>query len=140
MKKYSPLTIASTLVFLAGVVALLFGRALANHNIPGFILLAISIIYLVLGWYVFRGYYPDGHALLLFLYGYLYAGTFISFTFIVFGWPLAKTLICVAPLWALLQLLVTYAIRKKIPREGFIQFIVEGSLMLVLIIYLIIKG
>ena len=140
MKKYSPLTIASTLVFLAGVVALIFGRALTNHSIPGYILLSISVVYLFSGWYIFRGYYPEGHPLVLLLYSYIYASVFMSFAMIVFVWPLSRTIICVAPLWALLHLLVTYAIRKGIPREGFIQFLVEGSLMLVLIIYLIIKG
>lgn len=140
MKKYSPLTIASTLVFLAGVAALLFGRALANHSIPGYTLLAISVIYLISGWYLFKGYYTEGHPLVLFLYSYLYASVFMSFTMIVFAWPLSRTFICVAPLWALLHLLLTYAVRNRIPREGFIQFLIEGSLMLVLIIYLIIKS
>jgi hypothetical protein len=140
MRKNSALTIMCTLIFLTGIIALLLGHFRPGSEIPGWTLLAVAIIYLLSGWNLFKGYYPDGHPLLLFFMGYLYAAVFISFTFIVTGWPLATTMITIAPLWATLQILVAVAVRKKLPKDGFIQFLIEGGLMLVLSVFILIRG
>jgi predicted membrane channel-forming protein YqfA (hemolysin III family) len=62
----------------------------------------------------------------------------MSFAFVTAGWPLAKTVISVAIAWAVIQIVMTTVIRKKLTREGFTQFLIEGILMLIMTIAIII--
>lgn len=134
MKKNSFLSVSCTLLFLIGIIAAFFGFLNQETHFLTYILLFVSIIYLLSGWYILRGYHPDGHPLLLFLFGYLYSCVFMSFAFVTAGWPLANTLIAVAIAWAVIQIVMAIVIRKKLTREGFAQFLIEGILMLSLII------
>ena len=138
MKKNSSLSVICTLLFLIGIVAAFFGFLNRETRFLTYILLFVSIIYLLSGWYIFKGYHPEGHPLLLFLFGYLYAGVFMSFTFISANWPLAKTFVAISIAWAVIQIVMTTVIRKKLTREGFTQFLIEGILMLVMTIAIII--
>jgi hypothetical protein len=132
MKKKSVLTFICTTIFLIGIIAILFGYRNPGSMKPSWILLAVSLAYLVSGWYIFRGYNPEGHALLLFFTGYLYASVFMAFAFKAEEWPLAKTMLFAAPAWAIAQLVITILIRKKLSKEGLIQFLIEGGIMLVI--------
>lgn len=138
MKKYSALSIISTVIFLIGIIAAFFGH-IPDAKTLKYTLLIVSFIYLFSGWYLFKGYHPEGHPLLLFLIGYLYSSVFMAFTFIAFTWPGAKTFIFIAPFWAAIQIVMVTAIRRKIPKEGFIQFLIEGGFMLIISIILLVK-
>ncbi len=138
MKKNTPLSTICTILFLIGIVAAFLGFLGQGNHLLSYFVLGISIIYLVCGWYIFKGYHPDGHPLLLFLIGYLYAGVFLAFTFFAAGWPLARTFIAFAIAWALIQIIMVTVIRKKLSREGFVQFLIEGILMLVMTIVILI--
>lgn len=140
MKKNTSLSVISTLLFLVGIIAAFFGF-LNQGNLPlSYILLGVSVIYLLSGWYIFKGYHPEGHPLLLFLMGYLYAGVFMAFTFETAVWPLANTFIAAAIAWAVIQIAMVNVIRKKLSREGFVQFLIEGILMLVMTLAIIIHS
>jgi uncharacterized protein involved in response to NO len=140
MKKNSVLTVICTTIFLIGIIAILFSNRNPESMTPAWILLAVSLVYLLSGWYLFRGYHPEGHPLLLFFTGYLYASVFIAFTFRSAGWPLAETFLYVAPVWAVAQLVITVMIRKKLSKEGLIQFLTEGGIMLILTIVHLFKN
>lgn len=139
MKKYPALSIICTIIFSIGIVTAFLGYLIPEAKTLKCILLAVSFIYLFSGWYIFKGYHPDGHPLLLFLMGYLYSSVFIAFAFVIFSWPGAKNFIFVAPFWAATQLIMITVIRRKLSKENFIQFLTEGGLMLVLSIVLLIK-
>jgi hypothetical protein len=139
MKKNSLQSVGCTIIFAAGIIATIFGILNPGSKFLGGFILGISLAYLLGGWYYFKGYYPDGHPLLLFFIGFLYASVFMACTFFVAAWPLAKTMISIAPGWIVLQILITVAIRKKLPKEGFVQFLIEGGLMLIMIITLIVR-
>jgi predicted neutral ceramidase superfamily lipid hydrolase len=134
MKKNSVLSVICTTVFLIGIIAVLLSNRNPGSMTPAWILLAVSLVYLLCGWYLFRGYNPEGHPLLLFFTGYIYASVFMAFTFKSAGWPLAGTMLYLAPVWAVTQLVITVMIRKKILKEGLIQFLTEGGIMLILTI------
>jgi hypothetical protein len=134
MKKNSVLTIFCTTVFLIGIIAILLSNRNPGSMTPAWILLSVSLVYLLSGWYLFRGYHPEGHPLLLFLTGFLYASVFIAFTFRSAEWPLAGTFLYLAPVWAIAQLAITVMIREKLSKEGLIQFLTEGGIMLILTI------
>ena len=70
--------------------------------------------------------------------GYLYAGVFMAFTFVTAGWPLANTFIAAAIAWAVIQIVMVSVIKKKLSREGFVQLLIEGSLMLIMTIAVLI--
>lgn len=140
MKKYYALSLVSTFLFLAGMIASFFGFLNQGSITLAYTLIFVSLIYLLLGWFLFKGYHPDGHPLLLFPMGYLYASVFMAFALAAAGWPMAKTFIMIAIAWAAIQLVMVSVIRKKIPREGFVQFMIEAVLMLVMTISFIIKG
>jgi uncharacterized protein involved in response to NO len=140
MKKNSALTVICTTIFLIGIIAILLSNRNPESMTPAWILLAVSIVYLLSGWYLFRGYNPEGRPLLLFFTGYLYASVFITFTFRSAGWPLAGTFLYLAPVWAVAQLVITVMIRKKLSKEGLIQFLTEGGIMLILTIVHLFKN
>jgi len=130
MKPFSPLSVITTLIFLTGLLAAFIG-----HLNPGsmpfvWITLTVTIIYLCAGWYLFYGYYPSAHPLLLFVFGFLYAGVFISFTFFIAGWPLYKTMLSVSPFWCIAIIALVLILRKKLSAPGIIQFIAEAIIML----------
>lgn len=139
MKKNPTLSIICTIIFFIGIVAAFLGYLMPEAKTLKYALLAVSFIYLFSGWYIFKGYHPDGHPLLLFLMGYLYSSVFIAFAFVTFSWPGAKSFIFIAPFWAVIQTVMITAIRIKLPKESFIQFLIEGGLMLLLSIILLIK-
>jgi hypothetical protein len=139
MKSISILRNLCTILFVTGIVSsylVLPGEA--NRIFP-IVLLTVSLIYLFTGWFFFKGYNPEGHPLLLFLSGYLYAGIFIAFSFYAFGWPLNETFIYMAPFWSLIQIVMTTVIKSKLSKGSFIQFLIEGSLLLVLSVAALIK-
>jgi hypothetical protein len=138
MKKKTSLTVISTVLFLIGIVAAFFGFQNQGNQPLSYILLGVSIIYLLSGWYIFKGYHPEGHPFLLFLMGYLYASVFMAFAFVTADWPLANTFIFVAIAWAVIQIVMITVIKKKLSREGFVQFLLEGSLMLIMTIAVLI--
>jgi hypothetical protein len=133
MKK-NALSLICTLIFLIGIIAAFFGFQNQGAPLLKFTLIVVSLLYLFSGWYILKGYHPEGHPLLLFLMGYLYASVFISFAFAAASWPMAKTLIIIAIAWALIQIIMVTVIRKKLSKEGFVQFLIEGIIMLVMTI------
>jgi hypothetical protein len=140
MKKNSVLTFISTVIFLIGIIAILLSSRNPGSLMPAWILLAVSLAYLVSGWYIFRGYNPEGSTVLLFFTGYLYASVFMAFTFKAAGWPLARTFFFVAPAFSIAHMVITVLIRKKLSKEGLIQFLTEGGIMLVLSIVALFKS
>jgi hypothetical protein len=139
MKKTSPLSVICTVIFLIGIIAAFLGNINTGNMIMIWTLMIVSVIYLFSGWYIFKGYHPDGHPILLFLMGYLYSAIFMAFAFVTAGWPMAKTFIVIAPVWAIIQIAMVTVIRKKLSRGNFIQFLIEGGIMIILSIVAIIK-
>jgi hypothetical protein len=101
-------------------------------------ILIISLIYLVMGLFIFKKFYPEGHLLLLFFMGYLYAGVFIAVVFFNTGWPLAKTFIGMAPVWAIIQMIIVLFVRKQLLKNIFIRLILESIILLILAIVMLI--
>ena len=124
-----------TIIFLSAF----FVQYYPETKILVWVALIFSIIYLIMGWYIFRSYFPEGSPPLLFFMGYLYSGVFIAAVFVATGWPLSTTLAYFSPIWALVQIIIIITIRKKLPRESFIQFLIEAGLLLMLSVYLIAK-
>ncbi|MBN2633532.1 MAG: hypothetical protein JXR66_08255 [Bacteroidales bacterium] len=134
MKNQKTLSIICTLLFLTGIVAAFFGFLNQGNRLFTYLLLLVTVIYLILGWYIFRGYYPDGHPLLLFLMGYLYASVVMSWTFTSAGWPLSNTFLWVGVAWVLIQSAMVTAVKKKLSPAAFTQFLIEALLMLIMTI------
>jgi hypothetical protein len=132
MKKKSILSFICTIIFLVGIIAILLSKRNPGSAIPSLVLLIVSQIYLVSGWYIFRGYNPEGDTILLFFTGFIYASVFMAFTFKAAAWPMAGTMLYLAPAWAIALLIITVLIRKKLSKEGVIQFLTEGGIMLIL--------
>jgi|LSQX01.3.fsa_nt_gb hypothetical protein len=133
--------------FNVGIILFIIAILLAGLNfiIPStkiliWALLLISLVYLLFGWYIFKSYYPEGNKLLLFLMGYLYSGVFIAAVFSASSWPMAKTFISLALVWAIIQLLIIIFSRQKIDRKVFIQLIIEAILLLIVAIIFFLKG
>ncbi len=132
MKTLSPLSITATLIFLVGIIAAFFGYLNPGNMTLARTTLTISIVYLLSGWYLFQGYFPSAHPFLLFFFGFLYASAFMAFAFVIASWPLAKTFISVSPVWPLVLITAVLVTRKKLPKEGLIQFLIEAGIMLAL--------
>lgn len=137
MKKTNTLSLICTVIFLIGIVAAFLGFLNRENQLLTWSLLFVSIVYLLSGWYIFKGYHPQGHPLLLFLMGYLYSSVFMAFTFITTNWPMAKGMVAISIAWALIQIVMVTTIRKKLTREGFLQLFIEGSIMLVMAIVIL---
>jgi len=137
MKKTNTLSLICTVIFLIGIVAAFLGFLNRENQLLTWSLLFVSIVYLLSGWYIFKGYHPEGHPLLLFLMGYLYSSVFMAFTFITTNWPMAKGMVAISIAWALIQIVMVTTIRKKLTREGFLQLFIEGSIMLVMAIVIL---
>lgn len=104
------------------------------------ITLLSSLIYLVLGWLIFRGYYPKGEPVLMVLSGYFYSGILIGSVFTAADWPLAGNMTWVSFLWIAGQFIIVISKRSKMPKEGFIQFLIEAGLLLILSIILVVRS
>jgi hypothetical protein len=139
MKKTNALSVVCTLIFLIGIVAAFLGFLNRENQLLTTTLLVVSMVYFLSGWYIFKGYHHEGHPLLLFLMGYLYSSVFVSFAFVTAQWPLAKTFIAIAIAWSLIQTVMVITIRKKLTREGFVQFLIEGFLMLTMTITILVS-
>jgi hypothetical protein len=140
MKKNPVLAIICTTIFLIGIIAILLSSRNPGSSIPSHVILAVSLVYLISGWFIFRGYHPEGHPILLFLIGFLYASVFMAFTFKTAVWPLAGTMLFLAPVWAIGLIVLTVMIRKKLSKEGLIQFLTEGGIMLILTIVFLFRN
>ena len=125
-------TTASILIFTLGIIVSVFSQYFPESLGLRWILLSVAIFYFVLGWFLFKAYYPQGHPLLLFAMGYFYSGVFISSVFASAKWPFAKTVMAGSIFWITLQTLFVFILRKKMPGKGFIRFLSEAGLMLVL--------
>lgn len=125
------------LVFTTGILLFALTLIFPDVRILKWLMIIISIIYLTAGWFLFKSYYPEGHPLLLFFIGYLYSSVFMAIAFVVIDLPLAKEFLSIGPLWAVCQIIMVIVFRKKIPKEGFIQFIIEGVILLLLTIFLL---
>ncbi len=139
MKTKNPVFLISTFLFLVGIISTLLSHRLPNMKTFVFVALAVTILYLFTGVWLFKGYYPDAHPLLRFLLGYLYAGVFIAFTLVSADWPLARMFLSFAPAWIIALFAIVIYQRNKVPKEGFYQFLIEGSVMLLLNIFLLLK-
>ncbi len=126
------------LIFTIGFISALFSQIYPDVKILIRITFIMSIIYLSLGWYIFRSYIPEGHPLLLFIMGYLYAGVFMASVFAATGWPLSQTIASTAPIWVIGQTILIVVLRKKMTQEVFMQFLIETGLLLILSISLLI--
>ena len=134
MKNIKALSVICTMLFLISIVASFFGFLNQGNGFLKLILIVVSLIYLFSGWYFLKGYYPEGHPLVLFLMGYLYAGVFMAFAFVTAMWPLDKSMLAAAIAWSLIQMAMVTVVRKKIPREGFIQMLIESGIMLIMVL------
>jgi hypothetical protein len=123
-------------IFTISILLSIIVFIIPNPKFLGWYICGISLIYFLFGWYFFKGYYPEGPPLLLFLIGYLYSGIFIALTFWVKNWPGVTMFINVTPLYVVALIIVLIVNKKKIPRQGFIQFWIETGLLLILSIIL----
>jgi hypothetical protein len=128
-----------TVLFLVGIIVSFLDFVNPGSRVPKYILFSVSAGYLFSGWYIFRGYHPDGHPLLLFLFGYLYSSIFAAFAFASAGWPLGFTFVGIAIAWAVIQIIMSSVLRKKLPAGGFGKFLMEGLMMLVMAVLWITK-
>ena len=55
------------------------------------------------------------------------------------GWPLATTITTLALILAMGQIILVIVYKKTIPKDGFLQFMIEGGLMVILSVTLIIR-
>lgn len=138
MKQINYKSNIALLVFIIGILLSILTLLIPNTNILYLGTLVISLLYLVMGWYLFKGYFPEGHTLLLFLFGYLYSGVFIAATFYGAEWPLAKIFVNISPVWSVILFSLIFIFRRKMPKKGLIQFIIEAGVLLLLSILLII--
>ena len=70
--------------------------------------------------------------------GYFYAGVFIGSVFVLAKWPFSKTMIAVSLFWVVVQTVFIIVLRKKMPLKGFIQFLIEAALMLIISVFQIV--
>ena len=128
------------LVFATGIILSFLSSCFPEARILTWVLMFISIIYLFLGWFLFKGYYPEGEPVLLFLIGYLYSGIFMSSAFASADWPFAGVLAKASIVWATIQIVLIFILRKKIPVKGFVQFLIEVGLLVIMAVLIIAKG
>jgi hypothetical protein len=132
MKTFISRATLTTLVFTFGVILTFLSYNFPDAKSLVWILLAICLVYLSLGWYLFRSYFPEGETVLLFIMGYFYSGVFIGSVFAAARWPLAGTIIASSVFWACLQTGLLLILRKKMQQKTFTQFLIEALLMLVM--------
>ncbi|MBN2861734.1 MAG: hypothetical protein JXN62_01140 [Bacteroidales bacterium] len=125
------------LIFTAGLILSLSALFITGHQIILWGTLLISLIFLGMGWYFFRAYYPQGNTPLLFLMGYLYASVFIAVVFSASHWPMTDILIIYALICSILQSVIILSLRKKLIRKTFSQFIIEAGILLILSIFML---
>ena len=99
MQKIFNRTTVTILIFTIGILLAFLSPYFPETKILFQMLLAISFVYLIFDWYLFKAYYPEGHPLILFVMGYFYAGVFIGSVFAMAKWPFAKTLIATSLFW-----------------------------------------
>lgn len=128
-----------TILFIVGISVSYLDFFYPGSKLPEYILFSVSAGYLFSGWYIFRGYHPEGHPLLLFLFGYLYSSVFTAFAFASAGWPLGFTFVVIAIAWVVIQIIMVIVLRKKLSDGGFEKFLKEGFMMLAMAILWIIK-
>lgn len=127
-------------IFTIGILSTLLSSYFPEARILTWVLLVISSIYLFLGWFLFKGYHPEGEPVLLFLMGYLYSSIFISSAFASADWPFAGVMAKVSIVWATIQIVLIFILRKKMAVKGFVQFLIEAGLLLFMAVLLISRG
>ena len=139
MKNSQNNLLTGILIFTIGLLAAGFSQFYPETKMLIRITFIISLIYLTLGWYIFRSYFGGGNPLLLFIMGYLYSGIFMAAVFKATGWPLSSSVVSFAPIWVLGQIILLITLRKKISKEGFAQFLIETGLLVVLTVALLVR-
>jgi len=140
MKQSGNNLVISILIFTIGFISAALAQFYPETKVLIRIAFAFSMIYLTLGWYIFRSYFPEGNPLLLFVMGFLYANVFITSVFAAAQWPMATTMISISPIWATGQIVLVIVLRGKMSKEGFVQFLIEAGLLLILSVILLIQG
>jgi hypothetical protein len=139
MKQPGNKLLISILIFTIAFLSATLAQYYPGTRILIRIAFLFSIIYLFLGWHIFRYYLPDQIFPLRFFMGYLYASLLITSVFAATQWPMSSILITVSPLWVLIQLILVYLLRNKLSRECFYQLLIEGGLMMILSVLMIIR-
>jgi hypothetical protein len=122
----------SLIIFLIGLFSAIFSPLFHDLKFLIWITLGISFTYLFCGWYLLKGYYPNGKTIVLFLIGYCYSGVFIGSVFSAIKWPFAEFITGMSIFWTVAIIVFMTVLRKKIPQVGLIRFSIEASLMLIL--------
>lgn len=139
MKSFISETTFTNSIFTTGILSAFLLCYFPGSNLLKWILLGVILIYLFLGWYLFKAYHPHGHTLLLFIMGYLYSGIFVGSLFAIKKWPLAETVMNVTVIWAIAQLTLVITLKNKLTPKNLIQFLIEATLMLGLSIFQIVR-
>ena len=140
MKKPLNNLLTGILIFAIGFLAAILSQLYPETKILIRITFIIAMIYLSLGWYIFKSYFPEGHPILLFLMGYLYSSILIASVFSSTGWPMASTIITISPVWVIGQIILVVVLRKKIAGEALTQFVIEAGFLLILSIFLLARA
>jgi len=139
MKQPANSLLITILIFTIAFLSALLAQFNPDAKILIRLTLLFSFVYLFLGWYIFKYYFPDGIFPIRFLMGYLYSSIMITAVFSAAHWPLSSVMVTISPFWALAQSGVVLMIRKKLSVECFIQLLIEAGLMLILSVLMIIN-
>lgn len=118
-------------IFLGGVLCILLSSIFHSSSVFYWFTGAIGLIYLLGGWFFFKGYYPTGQPILIFFLGYIYSGFFIGFAFASSEIEILKAYF----LWSIILIvLLGLAVfsKKENYQKGLKYFSLEAVIMLLL--------
>lgn len=137
--------VISKSIFIVGIICILLSSILNVSNIFFWCAGVISLVYFFGGWFFFKGYYPEGKPIFLFLFGYLYSGFFLGSAFASSKLTPAAELLRASTFWSIILItviLVSILIKKERFQKGLKHFSIEAIIMLILSIIqnLLFKG
>ncbi|TAL72602.1 MAG: hypothetical protein EPN88_04830 [Bacteroidetes bacterium] len=123
--------VISRSIFIVGVLCILLSSIFHISNVFYWFSGVISLTYLFSGWYIFKGYYPEGHPVYLFFFGYIYSGFFLGSAFASSEIEMLRAYF----LWSIILivvLVVTVLLKKEKYQKGLKSFSLEAVIMLIL--------
>jgi hypothetical protein len=113
------------ILFSIGILSTILAYFTYSVPLYAWITLAITFTYLAFGWLIFKRYVHGSNALINFLLGYFYSGTFLGTVFISRKWPGASDLLHMSVFWAVVAfcfvIFLKYYMKLKIPKVLYIE-------------------
>jgi hypothetical protein len=127
--------VVSDSIFLLGIGCILLSSIFHLSDIFYWLTGLFSLIYFFGGWYLFKGYFPEGNSIFLFLIGYIYSGIFMGAAFASKTFLPSVEFLKASLFWSIILIatnIVAILLDREKYQKGLKYFLIQAIILLIL--------